>query len=100
MKIFIKIHKTYRNVVALCDVELIGKKFEEGKRQLYLRENFYKGKEVELDEAIKILKKQSIEDATFNIVGENSIKAAIKADIINKTSIDKIKNIPFTLVLI
>ena len=50
--------------------------------------SFYKGKEVELDEAIKILKKQSIEDATFNIVGENSIKAAIKADIINKTSID------------
>ncbi len=43
---YLKIHKSYRNVVALCDAELIGKKFEEGNMQLYLRENFYKDKKV------------------------------------------------------
>ena len=30
-KMFIKIHNSYRNVVALADADLIGKKFEEGK---------------------------------------------------------------------
>ena len=74
---FIKIHKSYRIVVAVCDSNLIGKKFEEGKRQLDLRENFYKGEEIDTKNLMKLLHHYSIEDATFNIVGENSVKAAI-----------------------
>ena len=97
---FIKIHKSYRIVIAVCDSNLIGKKFEEGKRQLDLRENFYKGEEINTEKIIKLLQHYSIEDATFNIVGKNSIKAAIDAKIISKTNIDKINNIPFTLILL
>ena len=37
---FLKIHKAYRNVVALCDREIIGKKFEEGIYQLDIKEKF------------------------------------------------------------
>ena len=37
----VKIHKSYRNVVAVCDSDLIGKKFEEDKFQLDLKESFY-----------------------------------------------------------
>ena len=33
----------------------MGKKFEEGKRQLDLRENFYKEREITREEAVKIL---------------------------------------------
>ena len=97
---YFKIHKSYRNVVALCDADLIGKKFEEGKRQLDCRENFYKEKLVSKEEAIKLLKKQSEEDSTFNIIGHKSTKVAIEAGIISENSIDKIQNIPFTLILI
>ena len=39
---FVNIIKTYRNVVAVCDVNLLGKKFEEGKFQLDVKENFLK----------------------------------------------------------
>lgn len=97
---YLKIHKSCRNVVALCDAYLIGKRFEEGKRQLELRENFYKDKKLSKEQAIKILKQQSDEDATFNIVGEKSIQASIEAGIITKSCIYKIQNIPFTLVLL
>ncbi len=97
---FIKIHKSYRIVVAVCDSELIGKKFEEGKRQLDLRENFYKGEEIDTKNLMKSLQHYSIEDASFNIVGKKSINAAIEAEIISKTSIDKIDNVPFTLILL
>lgn len=97
---FIKVHKSHRIVVAICDSDLIGKKFEEGKRQLDLRENFYKGEEIETGKLIKSLQHYLIEDATFNIVGKSSVKAAIDARIISKTNIDKIQGIPFTLILL
>ena len=97
---YIKIHKSYRNLVALCDADLIGKKFEDEKRQLDCRENFYKDKLVTKEEAIKILKQQTKEDATFNIIGKKSIQASIDAGLITKESVYQIQNIPFTLVLI
>jgi len=98
--ISIKVHKSYRIVVAVCDSELIGKKFEEGKRQLDLRENFYRDIEVDKESAINIIIKQTREDATFNIVGKESIAAAIEAEIISEETIDEIQGIPFALVLI
>ena len=95
---FVKIHKSYRTVVALCDTELIGKHFEEGNRQLDLRESFYKDKEVTHEEAVKIITFQLCEDATFNIVGEKSIAAAIAAGAIVKSNVARVDNIPFTLI--
>jgi len=99
-KMFIKIHHSYRNVVALADADLIGKKFEEGKLQLDVRESFYKGKKVSKEQAIELLKKQKLEDVTFNIVGPKSIKAAIEAEIIKKENMGKIQNIEFALTLL
>ncbi len=96
---YIKIHKSYRNVVALCDTDLIGKKIEDEKRQLDCRENFYKGKLVTKEEAIKILKQQAKEDATFNIAGKKSIQASIEAGLIIKETVHYIQGIPFTIVL-
>ena|SRR3989338_8570346 len=94
---YIKIHKSYRNVVALCDAELVGKKFEEDKKQLDCRENFYKDKKVTKEEAIKMLQKLSNEDSTFNIVGQKSIQAAIEAGLITKNGFATVDKIPFTL---
>ena len=97
MAISIKIHNSYRTVVAICDEKLLGKKFEEGIKQLDLREGFYKDKIVEMDEAIKSIEYQANEDATFNIVGEESIKAALKAGLITHKSISKVAGIPFAM---
>jgi hypothetical protein len=98
--ISIKIHRSYRTVVAACDLALLGKKFEEGKRQLDIRENFYKDKECDKKEAIKIMQLQVIEDATFNIVGKEATEAAKEAGIISNENISKVKNIPFALTLL
>lgn len=97
---YLKIHKSYRNVVAICDADLIGKTFEEDKKQLDCRENFYKDKKVTYEEAINILKKESEEDATFNIIGQKSIQAAIEAGIITKNDFATVNNIPFTLIFL
>lgn len=97
MAISIKIHSSYRTVVAVCDECLLGKKFEEKNRQLHLREGFYKDKICEIKDAVETICFQANEDATFNIVGKESIKAALKAGIITNKNIDKVAGIPFTM---
>ncbi len=97
---FLKIHKTYRDVVAVCDSELVGKKFEENNFQLNVKESFYKGEKTTSEKATKLMQKLSEQDATFNIVGEKSVKCALNAGIISKKGIKKIQGIPFALVLV
>ena len=96
----VKIIKSYRIIVTVCDSNLIGKKLEQGKFQLDLKENFFKGDEKSKQEAIEIIRKMSDEDATFNIVGQESVDAALEAGIINKDGIKTIQNVPFALVLL
>ena len=96
---FVKIHKTYRDVVAICDSELLGKMFEKGKFQLHVKENFFQGEEVSEDKLIRIMKKMAAEDSIFNIVGVKSVKAGLKAGIISEQGIKKIQGVPFALVL-
>lgn len=96
----IKIIKTYREIIAVCDKELLGKRFEEEQFQLDVKENFFNGDEVSEEKAVEIMKKKAAEDSTFNIVGEKSVNAAIMAGIISEEDVKKIQNIPFALVLI
>jgi hypothetical protein len=97
---FINIIKSYRDVVAACDSSILGKRFERGNFQLDIKESFYKGEEVSEEKAMEIMKSMASEDATFNIAGKESVKAALKAGIISKESVGKIQGIPFALVLL
>ena len=98
----LKIHKSYRLVVAVCDSELVGKKFEEGNKTLDVRENFYSGEgsqNIEEKELIEMMEDLSREDATFSIIGEKSVSCALKAGIIRREGIKKVSGISFALVL-
>ena len=97
---FIKIIKSYRDLVAVCDSSILGKKFEQGNFQLDIKESFYRGEEVSEEKAIEIMKSMSAEDSTFNIAGEKSVNAAIKAGVITRESVGKVQGIPFALVLL
>ena len=96
----IKIHKAYRVIVAICDTEIIGKHYEEGKAILDLKENFFKGDEKPESEIIELMQDLAKEDATFNIVGKQSVQAALKAQIISKEGIKTVQDIPFALILL
>ncbi len=97
--ISIKIHRSYRDVVAVADTDLIGKVFLEENRQLDVKESFYKDQIVDFEQAVEIMSEWQREDATFNIVGKNSINAAIDAGIINEQGVGEIDGIPFALIL-
>ncbi len=96
---WVKIHKSYRTIVAVCDEDILGKKFEEGIKQLYVREDFYKGQKISKEELISMLRREAKEDSTFNIVGKESIETAIEARLIEKQFCKKVQGIPFILVL-
>jgi len=95
----VNIIKSYREVVAICDSELLGKYFEEDLFQLDIKESFYKGEKRTEQEVVQIIIDMKSEDATFNIVGERAVNAAIKAGLISEEdSVRKIQGIPFVLV--
>jgi uncharacterized protein len=96
---FVNIIKSCREVVAICDSELIGKTFEQGNLQLEVKESFFKGEEVSKEELTEIIKDMSTEDATFNIVGKESIKLALSEGLIHKEGIKTIQGVPYALVL-
>ena len=100
MSLTIKIHESYRNVVAIADTSLIGRKFKEGKKVLDVKERFFKGEEKTAEEAEKIITFQTMEDATFNIIGEESTTLAVKCNIIEEDSIKRIEGVPFALKLL
>lgn len=92
--IYLKIHRSGEStIIALCDKELVGKKFEDKKLQLNITERFYKGEALPEDQIIEILR----EAANINIVGKKSIEAALKAGVIEKENIIKIKGIPHAI---
>ncbi len=99
-RFFLKTYTQHRHVVAVCDANLLGKKFEEGKQQLDVRESFYKGEEVSSKQLGNILKHEANEDATFNIVGKDAVQIALEAGIIPKGNIGHVQGIPFALVLL
>ena len=96
----VKIHESYRKIVAVCDAELLGKRFEEGKMQIDVSDAFYGGEKKTDKEVIEILKDAATEDATFNILGEKSVNAAITAGIIDEKGIIRIQGIPHALGLL
>lgn len=97
---YIKIHNAYRTVVSICDSDILGKKFEEGIKQLDVRETFYKGDEKSEEEIIEMMKDMAMEDVTFNIAGKQSCKCALKAGIISKEGIKHVQKVPFALGLL
>jgi len=94
--ILVKIHEDRgREVIAVCDSDLIGKEFNEGKLHIEITENFFKGKEMQKEDIIRILKSCS----NLNVVGKESIKLALDNKIIEKESVIKIKGIPISMVV-
>jgi len=81
-----------RKLIALCDSSLIGKKFSENDLCINVSERFYKGEKLKEYDLNKL-----DESIMLNIVGEESIKIALKYKLINKGSIIKIQGIPHVI---
>jgi len=95
--ISIKVYNTNPKIIAIADENIIGKYFEEGKKQIKVDEKFYKGEIYSEKQAREILKKLAEDYCSFNIVGKKSVKIAISLGIIDKENVLYIQKIPIAL---
>ena len=92
---YVKIHNSgahggNRNVVAVCDEDLLGKVLKGDNIEFKVTESFYKGEIKSEQEIILILKKSS----NINLVGKMSIAAGIKANVITEENVIMMGGIP------
>ena len=98
--ILLKIHKSYRWVVAVCDKDVFGRKLIEDKRVLDVSGEFFKGEIMSEKEATEKILWCNDEDATFNFVGEKSVGIAKKLGLVREEGVVFIDGVPFALVLL
>ena len=94
--IYLKLHEAEEKLmVAMCDESLIGKILEEGDLVIDLKaySDFYKGELLSPAEAR--IRVDSSRVYSSNIVGDESIKAAIDLGLVEKENVMMVKGVPF-----
>ena len=94
-KVYFKSYPTEKGMmIAMCDSELLGKTFTEGKKEIDLERyaDFYKGELMTTKAAVELAGKDVIFSA--NVVGERSVNAFIKMGLVSKAEVMTIAGIP------
>jgi len=74
----------------MCDAEILGKTLCEGKIVFQVKEEFYKGTRVSIEEAMAMIENSTI----VNIVGANVVKKAVEKGYVHPEAILNIEGIP------
>lgn len=91
MDVYIKLRKIGDNVLlAMCDAEILGKTLCEGKIVFQVKEEFYKGTKVSIEEAMAMIENSTI----VNMVGANVVKKAVEKGYVHPEAILNIEGIP------
>ncbi|HKM78434.1 MAG TPA: DUF424 family protein [Candidatus Bathyarchaeia archaeon] len=77
-------------LVAICDIDLIGETFREGKLKLDVKPGFYKGSASNISEALHEIAAADI----ANLVGSGIVDAAVREGLVDPTAIVRIAGVP------
>ena len=94
--IYVKLHKAQEKLlVAMCDQDLIDKVLEEGDIVLDLKSysNFYVGELADPDDAVKKVDVSKVYSS--NVVGKESVKAAIDMGLVEPENVKSVMGVPF-----
>jgi hypothetical protein len=91
-----KIRKVGNNVLlSICDSEILGKTLRDGKIVFRVSEEFYKGEEVEVEEAIAMIENSTI----VNMIGVRVVKRAVERGYVHPEAILTIEGIPHAQII-
>jgi hypothetical protein len=83
--------KIGRNVLlCMCDIEILGKTLHDGKIVFCVKEDFYKGARVPVEEAVSLIETSTI----VNMVGKNIVKKAIERGFVHPEAVLNIEGVP------
>lgn len=89
--VYVNVRKHGRQVVlATCDCDLLGRILRDGQVVFEVREDFYKGMRVTIEEAIELCRQSTI----VNMVGKCIVDKAVKAGLVHPEAILKISGVP------
>jgi hypothetical protein len=77
-------------VVAACDADILGKKFQENEKILHVKQDFYFDRRVGIDEVLEELK----QFFTANFVGKMIIEELVSRGIISKDNVKFVNGVP------
>jgi hypothetical protein len=77
-------------LLATCDAELLGKVLRDGKIVFEVREEFYKGSRVSVEEAVDLMRQSTV----VNMVGKCIVDKALEKGLIHPEAILKISGVP------
>jgi len=76
--------------LAVCDAEILGKTLREGKIVFCIREEFYKGAKVTVEEAVMMIANSTM----VNLIGKNIVQRAIERGYVHPEAVLNIEGIP------
>jgi len=89
--VYVNLKKIGRNVLlSMCDTEILGRTLREGKIVFCVKEDFYKGTRVDVEEAVSMIESSTI----VNMVGKNVVKEAIEKGFVHPEAVLKIEGVP------
>ena len=88
---YIKLHRRGRDVVlAVCDEELLGKSFSDGRLKIHVKEEFYGGERVGIERVF-----EAMEEATIiNAIGERVVSAITRGNEVLEEAVIRVCGIP------
>ena len=91
MEVYVNLKKMGRNVLlAICDCEVLGRTLREGKIVFHVKDEFYNGGKVSVEEAVGMIENSTI----VNMVGRNCVERAIEKGYVHPEAVLRIEGIP------
>lgn len=91
MDAYVSLKKVGRNVLlAICDCEVLGRTLREGKIVFHVKDEFYNGGKVSVEEAVGMIENSTI----VNLVGKNCVEKAIAKGYVHPEAVLRIEGVP------
>ncbi len=96
MDVYVNLKKVGRNVLlAICDSELLGRTLREGKIVFHVKDEFYNGGKVTVEEAVGMIVNSNI----VNMVGKCCVETAIAKGYVHPDAVLNIEGIPHAQIM-
>lgn len=96
MEVYVNLKQIGKNVLlAICDVELLGRTLREGKIVFHVKDEFYNGRKASVEEAVGMITNSTI----VNLVGKNCVEKAIAKGYVHPDAVLEIEGIPHAQII-
>lgn len=85
-----------QRLLAACDEELLGNKYQEGKFRLDVADTFYDGMRVDEDSLTAFLRQCTV----ANLVGERTVQTAMELGLVNAEHVLRVEGVPHAQILV